>query len=115
MPTPRPHILVVCGRNKRRSKTAETLFRGDARYDVQGAGLSPRSPRRVREDLLTWADAVLVMEDAHKARIREQYRDLDLPPIAVLHIDDVYAYLQPELVEELEVAVPDAVRRVLGA
>jgi protein-tyrosine phosphatase len=60
---------------------------------------------------LDWADLVLVMEDSHSSRIKKDYRNLDLPPIEVLHIDDEYDYLQPELIDllkdRIEVIVSD--------
>jgi len=85
-----PNILVVCGRNKRRSKTAESIFRGKNEFKIQSAGLSPKSPSQISETKINWADAIMVMEDGHKARILGQYRHLDLPSIYVLHVEDEY-------------------------
>ncbi len=39
--TERPNILVVCGRNKKRSRTAEHIFKNDNRFNIRSAGLSP--------------------------------------------------------------------------
>jgi predicted protein tyrosine phosphatase len=97
----RPHLLVVCGKNKRRSRTAEQLYRQDARVHIRSAGLSPKSERKLTAPDLHWADLVLVMDHAQRARIRETYRHLALPPIAVLHIPDVYAYMDEALVSLL--------------
>lgn len=36
-------ILVVCGRNKRRSKTAESIFRKNQDIKLKSAGLSPKA------------------------------------------------------------------------
>ncbi len=104
-----PNILVVCGRNKRRSKTAETLFRKDTRFHTRSAGLSPKSPSQISEHKIDWADAILVMEDGHKARIRKEFRSLDLPPICVLHIEDEFDYMDAELVELLSEKIPAVV------
>ena len=105
-----PNILVVCGRNKRRSKTAESIFRKEREFKIQSAGLSPKSPSQINETKINWADAKLVMEDGHKARISDQYRHLDLPSIYVLHIEDEYEFMQSELVEILEERIPNILK-----
>lgn len=97
----KPNILVVCGRNKRRSRTAEFLFKNDARFWIRSAGLSDKSERKLTENDLIWADLVFVMESAQKSRITSSYRHLDLPQIDVLNIDDVYDYLDDELIDLL--------------
>lgn len=98
---PRPHILVVCGRNKRRSRTAEYLFKNDDRIYIRSVGLSPKSDRQIRNKDLQWAHLILVMEDEHKKRVESNYQDLEIPPIDVLHIEDIYEFRDPELVEML--------------
>lgn len=105
-----PNILVVCGRNKRRSKTAESIFRKDRRFKIQSVGLSPKSPSQISANKIDWADAILVMEDEHKARILGQYRHLELPGIYVLHIEDEYEFMQPELVEILKERIPNTLK-----
>ena len=105
-----PNILVVCGRNKRRSKTAESIYRKVKGFRIQSAGLSPKSPSQISETKIDWADAILVMEDGHKARILGQYRYLDLPAIYVLHIEDEYEFMQPELIEILEDRIPNTLK-----
>ena len=45
----RPNILVVCGRNKRRSRTAEHIFKNDSRFNIRSVGLSPKSDRKISE------------------------------------------------------------------
>jgi predicted protein tyrosine phosphatase len=104
------NILVVCGRNKRRSKTAESIFRDEKDFKIQSAGLSPKSPSQISETKIDWADAILVMEDGHKARVLGQFRHLDLPAIYVLHIEDEYEYMQPELIEVLEERIPTTLK-----
>lgn len=99
---PRPNLLVVCGRNKRRSRTAEHLFKNDSRFSIRSVGLSPRSERQIKEKDISWATMILVMEDAHSDRIQELFRHFDLPEMHVLHIEDEYDYLDAELVEMLQ-------------
>lgn len=52
----RPNILVVCGRNKKRSRTAEYIFKNDDRFNIRSAGVSPKSDRQITEKDLNWAD-----------------------------------------------------------
>ena len=98
----KPNILVACGRNKRRSRTAEYLFKNDSRINIRSVGLSPKSERKMNENDVNWADIIFVMEDSQGARISGIYRSCNLPPIEVLHIDDIYEYLDEELIHLLK-------------
>lgn len=92
-------LLFLCSRNQWRSPTAEAVYQNDPRVEVRSAGVSPAARRRVTEKLLRWADLVLVMEHAHKQRLRELFPDLihDLR-VEVLDIPDDYEFMDPELV-----------------
>jgi len=98
-------ILFVCGRNQRRSPTAERLFRDDPRLSVRSAGVSESSKRRIKENDLFWADLVLVMEPKYAARIRFQFPAESVPPIRSLDIPDDYENMDAELIELLKTAV----------
>jgi predicted protein tyrosine phosphatase len=108
----RPNILVICGKNKRRSRTAEFIFKNDRRFNIRSAGLSPKSDRKLSVNDLNWAGLVLVMEPDHRAKIKEIYRQIQLPKMEVLFIPDEYDYLQPELVEILHAKINEAVIRL---
>ena len=97
----KPNILVVCGRNKKRSRTAETIYKNDQRMNIRSAGFSAKSERQIKEKDIVWADIIFVMEQGHDSRILGVYRHLDIPPIEILHIDDVYEYMDDELIELL--------------
>lgn len=97
----RPNVLVVCGRNKRRSRTAEFLFKNDRRFSIRSVGLSPKSERQLKEHDIHWSDVILVMEDGQARRISQTYRGLDLPTVSVLHIPDEYNYRDTELIDLL--------------
>lgn len=98
----RPNILIVCARNKKRSRTAEHIFKNDNRFTVRSAGLSASSNRKLSEGDLRWADVVCVMETNHRTRIWDVYGHLELAKIEVLHIPDDYEFMDKELVELLE-------------
>ncbi len=94
----RPHILFVCGRNQWRSPTATRVYANDQRIEVRSAGVSPQSAHRVSQRDLEWADLVLAMEAEHKARLREMFRNMQLPPIECLDIPDDYGFMDEALV-----------------
>ncbi|MBA4155760.1 hypothetical protein [Flavobacterium sp.] len=110
--TERPNILVVCGRNKKRSRTAEYIFKNDERFNIRSAGLSPKSDRKISENDLNWADLVFVMETGQRAKIWGHYRHLELPTIEVLNIPDDYEFMNEELVEMLSDRINDTLKIV---
>ncbi len=105
------HLLVLCGRGKKRSKTAEDIYKNDNRVQVRAAGVSPSADRKVNEKDLLWADGILVMESEQRTKIREQFRHLDLPAVEVLHIPDDYERGDAELVQLLEDRIGDILDR----
>jgi len=108
----RPNILIVCGRNKKRSRTAEYIFKNDNRFSIHSAGLSSKSDRKVSENDLNWADLVFVMETEQRAKIWGLYRHLELPPIEVLNIPDEYEFMNEDLIEMLTDRINDKLKSV---
>ena len=108
----RPNILIVCGRNKKRSRTAEHIFKNDNRFNVRSVGLSPKSDRKISENDLNWADLVFVMETGYRARIWGLYSHLELPTIEVLNIPDEYEFMDEELIELLIDRINETLRTV---
>jgi protein-tyrosine phosphatase len=108
----RPNILVVCGRNKRRSRTAEFIFKNDNRFSIKSAGFSGKSEVVISEKLINWADTIFVMDNGQRNRIQVHYRDLDLPKIENLEIDDVYEYKDEILIGFLETRINGTLRTV---
>ena len=97
----RLRVLFVCAMNRKRSVTAERMYRNDARLEVRSAGTREGSPRRVSADDMAWADVVFAMERRQKQWLQETFRSLELPPIAVLDIPDDYEVMDPALQELL--------------
>lgn len=108
-------MLVVCGHNKRRSRTAESLFKNDDRMNIRSAGLSPPSNRRLTESDIKWADSILVMEKRQKDKILELYRDMEIATIDILDIPDDYDYMDEELAEMLLERIPASINHLLKA
>ncbi|MEQ9266669.1 MAG: hypothetical protein RLN81_15675 [Balneolaceae bacterium] len=101
------NVLFICSRNQWRSPTAETVFRKYNGIQVRSAGTSPRARRTVNVNDIRWADVILVMEQKHKNRIKAEFTQMiQFKRIEVLDIPDDYKYMDPELIEILESAVP---------
>ena len=57
---------------------------------------------KLTESDIRWADLIFVMEKYHKNRIMEKFREaVGGKEIVCLFIEDVYIFMEPELVEEL--------------
>ena len=97
----KPNVLVVCGRNKRRSRTAEYMFKNDQRFNIRSVGLSPRSQREIKANDVQWSNIILVMDDEQSTQLKSQYKSSDIPVVEVLGIEDNYEYLNQELQEIL--------------
>lgn len=107
-----PNILVVCGRNKRRSRTAEYIFKNDNRFNIRSVGLSPKSERKISEKDILWADLVFVMENGQRNMIRDVYSHLELPAIEILEISDEYEYMDEELIHLLKDGINSTLKSI---
>jgi predicted protein tyrosine phosphatase len=100
--TSRTKILFVCSRNRRRSLTAETLFKDIPTWDVRSVGTEEGARIKVTAGHLGWADVVVVMEKRHKERLRQKYPEaLAEKHCVCLFIADDYEFMDSELVETL--------------
>jgi predicted protein tyrosine phosphatase len=100
----RKKLLFICSRNRFRSLTAEKLMEGIAGYDVRSAGTQPSARIVVTEGHIGWADIIFVMEKSHLNRLRLKFPEaLEGKQVITLHIPDEYEFMQPELIEELQV------------
>lgn len=106
----RPNILVLCGRNKKRSRTAEHIFKNDNRFNIRSAGLSPKSERKISENDLIWADLIFVMGTEQRSKLKGLYPHLEMPSIEVLNIPDDYEFMNDDLVEILTVGINGALK-----
>ena len=101
-------MLFICSRNQWRSPTAEALWRQTPGYAARSAGTSPNARKTVSSTDIRWADVIFVMESKHQNRLKAQFtRMLAHKIIHVLDIPDEYGYMDPELVEELQVSVKE--------
>jgi predicted protein tyrosine phosphatase len=98
----RTKILFVCSRNKRRSLTAEMIFKGEPAWDVRSAGTEDGARIKVTAGMLGWAEVIVVMEKRHKERLRQKYPEtLAAKRCVCLFISDDYEFMDSNLVELL--------------
>lgn len=100
------NILFVCSRNQWRSPTAERVWSNNSGLNVRSAGTSPRAKRTITAKDIQWANIIFVMEQKHKNRVIASFtRMVQHKPIHVLDIPDDYKFMDPDLIEQLELSV----------
>lgn len=96
------NILFVCSRNKRRSLTAETIFRNYGIHTFTSAGTEESARRRLNEGMVKHADIIFLMEQKHKTRLLQSFNDAATgKQLVVLDIPDEYEYIDKELANML--------------
>lgn len=106
-------ILFVCSRNRRRSLTAETIFKDVPSWEVRSAGTEEGARIKITPGHLGWADVIVVMEKRHKERLRQKYSDLlDGKAFVCLFIPDDYEFMDAALVAELKAKVHEQFPKV---
>ena len=101
-------ILFVCSGNKHRSLTAEDYFSAAySQHDFASAGTNIGLCRKegttpVSEELVQWADLILVMENRHRKELRTLVGKKHGTKVTVLGIPDQYRYYQKELIQILQ-------------
>ncbi|WP_225768484.1 low molecular weight protein tyrosine phosphatase family protein [Inquilinus sp. Marseille-Q2685] len=104
-------VLFVCGRNLRRSPTAEAVFAGAPGVETASAGLNPDAEEPLTAELVEWADLILVMEEAQRAKLSARFRSsLKRPRVICLDIPDRFEFMDPELVRLLRAKVTPLLR-----
>ena len=102
----KPKILFVCGRNKWRSPTAETIYKSRQDHKVKSAGTEPSAKIRVSPKLILWADIIFTMEKKHKQRLLNNFpNETKNKQFVILDIEDDYKYMDEELVEMIKLSV----------
>lgn len=100
-------VLFVCSQNRLRSPTAENIFRNYSGVLVKSAGLDPDAKILLTNDLIEWADIIIVMEKLHLEEIKKKFAEsLKGKELVSLNIPDIYDFMQPQLIEILKERVP---------
>ena len=100
------NVLFICSKNRWRSLTAETIFKGNQDHVVRSAGTENDARIKVTENLINWAEMIFVMEKRHKQRLQQKFdRALLDKTVIILDIEDNYQYMDEELIITLKAAV----------
>lgn len=96
-------LLFICGKNRRRSPTAEQIFSQNSKFETASAGLSHDADQPVTPELIAWADVVLVMETTHRNKLSQRFQTvLKNKQVICLNIPDQYNYMDDMLIELLQ-------------
>ena len=83
------NVLFVCSANLDRSPTAEALFQDAPGIETASAGTNNDAVTPLSEELILWADLIIVMERAHRDKIRKRFRSsLKAQRVVCLDIPD---------------------------
>ena len=100
-------VLFVCSQNRLRSPTAEQVFADWPETETQSAGLNNDAENPVTPELVEWADTIIVMENAHRNKLRKKFKaNLKRARVICLGIPDDYEFMDPDLIRLLKAKVP---------
>ncbi len=104
------HVLFICGficgRNLRRSPTAEAIFASHPGIETASAGLNPDAEEPLTAELVEWADLIFVMEKSQRAKLTGRFRgSLKHARVICLDIPDRFEAMDPELLRLLSAKV----------
>ncbi|MBO9378036.1 phosphotyrosine protein phosphatase [Sphingomonas histidinilytica] len=96
-------FLFVCSQNRLRSPTAEQVFSTRKDIEVASAGTNNDAENPLTNELVEWADFIVVMERSHRAKVQKRFRDaLGNKRMICLNIPDDYEFMGSDLVRLLE-------------
>jgi predicted protein tyrosine phosphatase len=96
-------VLFVCSQNRLRSPTAELVFSSRSDLEVASAGTNNDADNPVTSELVSWADVIVVMEKAHRAKVQKRFRAvLNGKKLICLDIPDEFEFMDPMLVKLLQ-------------
>lgn len=96
-------LLFVCGKNRLRSPTAETIFMSYEGLEVDSAGIDREAETPLSSEAIIWADLIFVMEKSHRRKLSTNFQTwIKHKRVICLDIPDKYDYMEPALVELLK-------------
>lgn len=94
-------VLCVCSMGLLRSPTAAIILHNLYGHNTRSAGLSNTALIKLDSILLHWADEIVVFTKYHETKINENIKNMP-KPVKNLMIDDVFKYMQSELITEIK-------------
>ena len=96
-------FLFVCSQNRLRSPTAEQIFSARSDIEVASAGTNNDAENPLTEELIKWADFIVVMEKTHRNKVQKRFnRSLGSKRMICLDIPDDYEFMDAGLIRLLE-------------
>lgn len=98
------NVLVVCTAGQHRSPTAARLLESRSGITAKSCGVHPEASQSVTQELINWADHIIVMDertDGHKSYLKDNF-DLGDRSVYIFDIPDIYPKNDPELIDLLE-------------
>ena len=101
--------------NKWRSPTAEKVYMNHPHIKTRSAGTSKKARKTVSHSDISWAEIICVMESKHKNKLNAEFRDLmNHKKLYVLDIEDLYQFMDPDLIELLRLTMDPIIEEVGG-
>lgn len=94
-------VLFLCGKNRRRSPTAEAIFVDRPDLEVRSAGLDHDSDNPCTPEDVEWAELIFVMEKSHRTKLSRKFKAQLRAKVICLNISDDYPFMDPKLIERL--------------
>ena len=95
-------VLFICSQNKLRSPPAEQIFSDHPGIECTSAGTNNDAENPLTDELVEWAELVVVMERQHRTKVTKRFRKvLEGKRIVCLDIPDNFEFMQPELLDLL--------------
>ena len=105
------NILFVCSANKDRSATAEHYFAEHyPNLNFESAGTNEKicfqlGTTFISQELVKWADFILVMEQKHKQFIHAHFSVRSETSLRVLAVKDIYTFMEQDLIAILKKSI----------
>ena len=104
-------LLFICGKNRRRSPTAEAVIGRVPGVEVDSAGVRPDADVVVSLEQVLWAELIVLMEERYRRPLRVLFgKHLRDKRIVSLDIKDDFDRMDPELVALIEARVTPFLR-----
>ena len=105
------HVSVLPDVHVSVNPTAEAVFATWPGVETDSAGLDNRADVQLSTEQLEWAEIIFVMEEVHRKKLGERYREhLKGKRVVVLGVADDFRFMEPELVDLLVARVGSYLR-----
>ena len=106
-------VLCVCTAGILRSASISTVLTQEYGYNTRVVGCDPNALCHIEWQHVAWADEIVCANEEHKEYILERFNDYlgdgeDRNKIIVLGIEDIFKYMEPDLVHLINIRYDNA-------